>query len=289
MARPIWKGNISFGLVNVPVTLYSGERKSELHFNLVDNRNKAKVKYKRVNEMTGEEVPWNEIVKAYEYEEGNYVVLTDEDFQRADVEATQTIDIQDFVDREKVDYRYFEKPYYLIPGKRAEKGYVLLRDTLRETGKIGIATVVIRTREYLAAVMPQGDALTLNLLRFQHEVVDPAEFDLPVGEPGEYKINDKELKMARELVESMAGEWEPDKYHDEYREKLLQWIEHKVEAGEEVALAAPEEAGPEEKAGEIVDFMTLLKKSVEQKHSERSKLDEPKPKPGGRKRATSRK
>ncbi len=289
MARPIWKGNISFGLVNVPVTLYSGERKSELHFNLVDNRNKAKVKYKRVNEMTGEEVPWNEIVKAYEYEEGNYVVLTDEDFQHADVEATQTIDIQDFVDREKVDYRYFEKPYYLIPGKRSEKGYVLLRDTLRDTGKIGIATVVIRTREYLAAVMPQGDALTLNLLRFQHEVVDPAEFDLPVGEPTEYKINDKEFKMARELVESMAGEWEPDKYHDEYRDKLLQWIERKVEAGEEVALAAPLEAGPEEKTGEIVDFMSLLKKSVEQKHKERTQPDEPKPKPSGRKRAASRK
>jgi len=271
------------------VTLYSGERRSELHFNLVDNRNKAKVRYKRVNEMTGEEVPWNEIVKAYEYEEGEYVVLTDEDFQHADVEATQTVEIQDFVKKEDIDYRYFEKPYYLVPGKKAEKGYVLLRDTLRDAQKVGIATVVIRTREYLAAVIPEGDALTLNLLRFQHEVVDPAEFDLPAGETSDYKISDKEMNMARELVDSMAGEWQPEKYHDEYREKLLEWINHKVEAGEEVALAVPEEEAPERKAGEIVDFMSLLKKSVEKTQKERGKKpEEPKPKPSGRKRAAKK-
>ena len=291
MARPIWKGTISFGLVNVPVTLYSGERRSELHFNLVDNRNKARVRYQRVNEVTGEEVPWNEIVKAFEYEEGNYIVLTDEDFQHADAEATQTVEIEDFVERNAVDSRYFDKPYFMVPGRKAEKGYVLLRETLKRSGKIGIAKVVIRTRQYLAAVVPEGNALTLNLLRFEHEVVDPAEFDLPEAPITEYRVSEKELDIARELVESMAGPWKPDKYKDDYREALLAWIDKKAQEGQEVALASVEEA-PQPKTGQIVDFMSLLKQSLEKTQRERGapspksskpKTESPKRRTGGRK------
>src|SRR3989339_1380560 len=179
MARPIWKGHITFGLVNIPVTLYSAEKRDELHFKLLDSRNKARVHYERVNEETGEEVPWSEVVKAFEYDKGNYVLVEEEDFKRAAPEATQAVEIQDFVDREDVDYVYYDKPYYLMPGKKGEKGYVLLREILRRTGKVGISKVVIRTRQYLDALLAEGDALVLELLRFDQEVRKPEEFDLP--------------------------------------------------------------------------------------------------------------
>ncbi len=138
MARPVWKGHISFGLINIPVTLYSAERRSDLHFRMLDSRNMAKVRYERVNEDTGEEVPWDQIVKGFEHGDGNYVVLDDEDFKKAAVEATQSVDLEGFVEAKAIDYVYFDKPYYLVPGKKAEKGYVLLRETLRRTGKVGV-------------------------------------------------------------------------------------------------------------------------------------------------------
>lgn len=264
MPRPIWKGSISFGLVNIPIALFPGEKQVDLHFQLIDSRNHARVRYRRVNEVTGDEVPWNEIVKGYEYEDGNFVLLSDEDFKHADREATRTIEIEDFVDVSAIDRVYFEKPYYLVPGKGGEKGYVLLREALRRSGKIGIARVVIHTREYLAALFPEGDAMVLDLLRYRQELRDLVEFDLPHGDLKSYKISDKELELAESLVNSMAAEWEPEKYRDEYREALLGWIEKKVHEGKTAAL--PEEEAEEAvPGGKVIDMMALLKKSLEER------------------------
>lgn len=264
MARPVWKGHISFGLINIPVTLYSAERRSDLHFRMLDSRDMARVRYERVNEETGEEVPWDEIVKGFEHDDGNYVVLDDEDFKRVAVEASQTVDLEGFVDEKAIDYVYFEKPYYLAPGKKSEKGYVLLRETLRRTRKIGIARVVIRTRQYLAALLPEGNVLVLNLLRYHQELRDLEDYNLPGDDLKVYKISKREIEMAEQLVESMADEWQPEKYHDEYRDALMKWIEKQAKTGKKPAPEA-ETAEPEESGGaEVIDIMSLLKKSVRQ-------------------------
>lgn len=264
MARPIWKGSVSFGLVTIPVTLYAAEnRQEELHFNLLDSRNNAKVKYKRVNEANGEEVPWDNIVKGYEYEDGNFVLMGDEDFKRAAVEATQTVAIEDFVERNDVGYVYYDKPYYLVPAKGGEKAYVLLRDVLAKTGKIGIARVVIRTRQYLAAMIPEGDALVLDVLRYQYELREPKELGLPEILERAGKPKPQELAMAEQLVRAMAGPWKPAKYHDEYRDKLVDWINKKVKAGQlEPAAAVPGEEA-EGLPPAPINIMDLLKRSVE--------------------------
>jgi DNA end-binding protein Ku len=263
MPQAIWKGQISFGLVNVPVNLYPAESSaSEIHFNLLDSENMAHVKYQRINEVTGKEVPMDRVVKGYELENGEQVVLTRQELENFDVEATQTIEIQDFVDVSAIDYTFFDKPYYLVPGKKAEKGYVLLRETLHRTGKVGISKVVIRTRQYLAALMPQDNGLILNLLRYAHELRDLGRYDLPGRDLAAYKVSDRELEMAVNLVNTMTAKWEPEKYHDEYREKLLAYIERKAAEGEQVQ---PPEGKVERPRAEVVDFMELLKKSVEEK------------------------
>jgi DNA end-binding protein Ku len=266
MARPIWKGSISFGLVNIPVGLYSAEKSNELSFHLLDNRNKARVRYDRVNEATGEKVPWDQIVRGYEYDKGEYVVMEDEDFKRAAVEATQTVEIQSFTERNAIDSVYFEQPYYLVPDKKGQKGYVLLRESLKRSGKIAVAKVVIRTREHLAAVIPEGDALVLDLLRFQEELRDVSEFDLPGSDLKEQKISSREVDMALQLVDSMTAEWDPAQYQDEYRSALLSFIEKKAKAG---GRAVPPQGLPsEEKArGEVIDMMELLKRSLEKKRT----------------------
>ncbi|MDA8165908.1 MAG: Ku protein [Desulfobacteraceae bacterium] len=271
MPRAIWKGSITFGLVNVPVALYPAENRSELHFSLLDRRNNAHVRYRRVNEITGEEVPWSEIVKAYEIEEGEAVILDEDDFKRAEVESTQAVEIEDFVDLDAIGYVYFDKPYYLVPGKRGEKGYALLRETLRRTGKVGIAKVVIRTRQYLAALIPEGDALVLDLLRFHQELRSPAQLELPGRDLAQYNVSDRELAMAEKLVEAMSSEWQPGKYHDDYRETLMKWIERKAKEGA-AALPSPEELAAARAPGaEVIDISELLRKSVEQTARERGR------------------
>jgi DNA end-binding protein Ku len=271
MPRAIWKGSISFGLVNVPVALFPAENRSDLHFKLLDNRNKAQVHYQRVNKVTGEEVPWDEIVRAYEDEDGSYIILEEDDFKRAAVESTQTVEIEDFVDRNAIDSVYFDKPYYLVPGKRGEKGYVLLRETLRRSGKVGIAKVVIRTRQYLAVLIPEGNALVLDLLRFQHELRQAGEFDLPGDNLEEFRISDKELAMAAKLVEAMTSDWQPERYRDDYRETLLKWIERKAREGA-AAMPTPEELAATRPSGaEVIDISELLRKSVQQTARERGK------------------
>lgn len=267
MPRGLWKGAISFGLVNVPVELFSAEKRStELDLTMLDKRDLAPVGYKRYNKASGEDVPWNEIVKGYEYEDGKYVVLSEEDFRRANVEASRTVDIQAFVDAGEVPPLYFETPYYLAPGKRGEKAYALLREALRKAGKIGIATVVIRTRQYLAALIPYGDVLLMNTIRYANELRPVEELGIPEASLRGAKVTAKEVDLALRLIDDMADRWQPEQYKDTYREDLLKRIEEKVKAGQTKEITAPEKEGAEEKAGaEVIDLMALLRKSVEGK------------------------
>jgi DNA end-binding protein Ku len=265
MPRAIWTGTLSFGLLNVPIQLMSGERRTDLSFRMLDSRNNKPVRYERVNSETGEEVAWKDIVKAYEYDKGSYVVLDEADIKAAAPESHEAVEIEAFVDADSITPSYFEKPYILVPGKKAEKGYVLLRETLVRTGKVGVARVVIRTREYLSAVMPQGDALVMILLRYPQELVDAEQFNLPEGKLADYRISDKELDMAQQLIESMAGEWKPEAYRDEFRERLHDVIEKRMK--QKGVVEAPEDEAklPENAATNVVDFMSLLKKSIDTK------------------------
>lgn len=260
MPRSLWKGAISFGLVNVPVELHSANKRStELDLTMLDKRDLAPVGFKRYNKTTGEEVPWAEVVKGYEYEDDKYVVLGEEDFRRANPEASRTVDIVAFVELAEVAPTYFEQPYYLAPGKRGEKAYALLRETLRKSGKAGIATVVIRTKQYLAALFPQDDVLVLNTLRYHDELKKPSSLEIPAA-----KVTAKELDMAMRLVEDMSDKWQPEAFHDTYREDLLKRVEAKIKAGQTEEIPAPEK-DKGRKGGEVVDLMSLLKKSIEKK------------------------
>ena len=262
MARPIWTGTLSFGLLNVPVSLMSGERRNELSFRMLDARNNAAVKYERKNAETGEEVPWKDIVKAFEYEKGNYVVLEPDDIKSAGVVGKEAVEIEAFVDASAIPPQYYEKPYVLTPGKKAEKGYVLLRETLKATGKVGIGRVVLRTREYLCAVRPEGDALMLLMLRFAEELVDAEEYKLPHGNAADYRVNKKELEMAEKLIESMAGKWKPEDFKDEFRERLSAVIEERLKSKGLVAVDDKGEGEEVAATTNVVDFMSLLQKSL---------------------------
>ncbi len=263
MARPIWTGTLSFGLLNVPVSLMSGERSVDLHFRMLDSRSNTPVRYERVNAETGEEVPWKEIVKAFEYAKGSYVVLEPEDIKSAAADGREVVDVKAFVEAGAIGPEYFEKPYFLVPGKKAEKGYVLLRETLKRTGRIGIARVVVRTREYLSAVMPRGNALVLMLLRYPQELVDAEEYKIPEGAASEYRISPKEIQMAEQLIESMSDEWNPADYRDEFRDRLRKVIEKRMKSKGVVTTDTEDEAEmPEDAATNVVDFMSLLQKSL---------------------------
>ncbi len=270
MARPIWKGNISFGLVNIPISLHSAVKKNEMHFELLDKRTKSQVRYERVSEQTGQQVPWDQIVKGYKYHGEDYIVLDDEDFKKAAVEATQTIEILDFVPLDRIEFRYFEKPYYVVPEKKAEKGYALLREVLKRTGMVAISKVVIRSRQYLIALVPQGEALVMNTLRYNDELRDPSELKFPSEDIEQYKVTEKELQIAQMLVESMSSQWDPARYHDDYREALMEWIEKKARAGGAMPPSQGEVEGKEE-TGKVVDMMELLKKSVQRAADRRGK------------------
>lgn len=265
MARPIWTGTLSFGLLNVPIRLMTAERKVDLHFRMLDQRSNTPIRYERVNAESGEEVPWKDVVKAFEYQKGNYVVLEESDIRDAASDARETVEIDTFVDGGSITPAYFEKPYFLVPAKKAEKGYVLLRETLRKTGRIGIARVVIRTREYLSAVIPQDDALMLFLLRYPQELVSADEYALPDRPAADYRISERELDMASELIESMSGEWKPDEYRDEFREKLSRAIEKRLKSKGVTTTVDEEEHVAEHATTNVVDFMALLKKSIDSK------------------------
>jgi len=263
MARPIWTGTLSFGLLNVPVSLMSGERKVDLQFRMLDSRDRKPIRFERVNADTGEEVPWKDIVKAYEYDKGSYVVLEEGDIRSAAPESHETVEVEAFVDASQIDPRYYEKPYLLLPGKKAEKGYVLLRETLRDTAKAGIARVVVRTREYLCAVMPQGHALVLMILRYPQELVDPEDYKLPTGSLSDYRITAKETAMAGQLIESMAADWDPSQYHDEFRERLQQVLNKRIKTKGGTTQVEEEPVAHEDASTNVVDFMALLQKSLD--------------------------
>jgi DNA end-binding protein Ku len=257
MARAIWKGSISFGLVNIPIALYPATRREELKFRLLRRSDLSPVNYKRVAEKDGREVSWDQIVKGYEYEKGKYVVLKDEDFQRVDLEATQTVDIKDFVDQEEIDPMFFYKPYYLEPQKGGDKAYALLRDSLKDTNKVGVAKVVIKTRQYLAGVKPEDGVLVLELMHFADELADAEKLHLP----RKMEVGKREMNMAKSLIDSMTSKWEPEKYKDDYREALMEVIEEKVEAGGKEIEEKPRKAP---KPTKVIDLVSVLQKSLEQ-------------------------
>ena len=260
-ARPIWSGTLSFGLLNIPVSLMSGEKRTDIHFRMLDSRDNSPIRFERVNAETGEEVPWKEIVKAFEYDKGSYVVLQPEDIKSAAPESHNAVEVEAFVDASELGPRYFEKPYVLVPGKKAEKGYVLLRETLVKTGKIGIARVVIRTRENLAAVIPEGNALILVMMRFPQELIDTDEYRIPEGSHSDYRITPKELQMAEQLIESMSGAFSPADYKDEFRARLHDVIEKRMKQ-QGVVTPDVEDDEPADATTNVVDFMALLQKSI---------------------------
>ncbi len=268
MSRPIWKGSISFGLISIPITLYSAEKPNELHFHLIDRRNKARVRYERVNAETGKEVPWENIEKAFEFEKGNYVVVDEKELEKTAYESSQSVELEAFVPRESLDPIYFERPYYMIPAKQGEKGYQLLRTTLERAKKIGIAKVVIKTRQYLAAILPYQNSLLLELLHYPNEIRSLEEFNLDEIAKRS-KIAPKEIQMAERLVKSMSVRWNPKKYHDENRELLSEWIENKIKHGKYETRPGHEKKTPAKsgagKGAKVIDFMQLLKKSVAEK------------------------
>jgi len=253
--RPIWKGTISFGLVSIPITLFPATRREELAFRLLRASDLSPVNYKRVAEADGKEVPWDQIVKGYEYTKGKYVVIKDEDFARVDIEATQTVDILQFVKLNEVDPLLFYKPYYMEVSKGGDKAYGLLREALKDSGKIAIAKVVIKTRQHLAAIKPQGRGLMLELMRFPEEILDTSEFKSPaVTKPGK-----AELSMANKLIESMSGEWNPNLFHDEYHEMLEKVVEQKIKKGGKTA----PEPKRHKKPSNVIDLVSVLQQSID--------------------------
>jgi DNA end-binding protein Ku len=257
MPRELWKGAIQFGLVHIPVSLFPAEQRDELSFSMLDRRDLQPVGYKRFNKTTGDEVPYEQIVKGYEYDEGRFVTLEKEDFKRANVEASQTVDIMGFIDREQLPPYFFEAPYYLAPAKHGEKGYALLREVLVRSGRIGIATVVIRTRAHLAALYAVDKYLVLDTLRYANELRDPAELTVPEDLKAA-KVNAREIEMAERLVADMEMDWDPAQYHDTYRDDLLKMIEEKAHGK-----AKPEpKAKRATKEAEVIDFASLLERSL---------------------------
>ncbi len=253
MPRPIWSGAISFGLVNVPVKVFSATSSKDVRFHQLDGKSNSRIKQKRVSATTGEEVPFEDIIKAYEIAPDNYVTITPEELDALDPKATKTIDIEDFVDLDQIDPIFFERPYYLVPDKGGTKAYALLREAMRETNKVGIARMVLRTKQYLAAIRPVGDALVLETMLFADEVVPADELELPGKD---VEVTEREEKMARQLIDSLTTDFEPEKYKDEYRERVLELIEQKA-AGQEIVVEDKAEEAPK-----VVDLMAALEASL---------------------------
>jgi DNA end-binding protein Ku len=254
MARPMWKGAIAFGLVNIPVELYSATRDHRPRFRLLHAKDESPIQYERVCQADGKPVAWEDLVKGFEYEKGHFVVVSKDDFKTAALEKTKTVDIIDFVDPKEIDERYFETPYYLQAGKGADRAYALIREAIRESGKIGIAKIILRDAQHLAAVEAIGDALVLTMMRFADELADLGEFKFPKA--GD--IRPAELRMARQLVESLSAKWEPGKYTDEYKENLMRLIKAKLK-GKTPRLKERELP----KQAEVIDLMARLRASLE--------------------------
>jgi len=255
---------ISFGLVNIPVGVFSATRSERLEFHLLHEKDMGRINNIRVCQLDGKEVPYEDLVKGYEYEKDEYVVLTDEDFEKAAPETSKTISITDFVDLDEIDPMFFETPYYLVPGKNADHAYVILRETLKQTQKAGIAKVAFREREHLAAVKPHGRALMLDIMHFPEEIAPAGELDLPAEKA---RITDKELKLAEQLVGSMTAKFDPKKYKDTYRERLEELIEKKLK-GKTVRMKTSKRKA----TTNVVDIMALLQKSLKASGRHKTKV-----------------
>lgn len=260
MLRSIWKGDISFGLVSIPISLVSTEENNEIHFHLLNSKTKSRVRYQRIDEQTGKEVPWNDIVKGYEYEKDQYIIVDDKQFEKSSPELFKSINIEEFIDLNEIDTLYFTKPYYLIPESKNKKAYVLLREALKKTNKVGIAKTLLRTKEYLSLILPHEHSLLLYLIHFADEIRPETELNIPKDTVKSYKISDKEIKMAVDLIQDMSAEWKPEKYHNEYRETLQQWLDQQIASlakpGKKSTQSSPKQKQP------IVDFVSLLKESM---------------------------
>lgn len=259
--RSMWKGSLSFGLVNIPVQLYTASREKQLSFTMLHKKDMSKIRYARICQVEGKEVPWNEIVKGYEQEDGNYVIMDDADFAKASLKKTQTIEILGFIDEDEIDTIYYEKPYFLEPGKNADKAYILLREALRKSGKVGLAKYILRNHEHLAVVKAHGNLLVLNDLRFEDEIVDASELKVP----GNIKPEHKELEMALKLIDHLATPFKPAAYHDTYTEEIKAIIKQKSKG---------KKVHPKEKAADspkVHDIMGLLQASLKEDSEKKTK------------------
>jgi DNA end-binding protein Ku len=263
MARALWKGAISFGLVSIPVELHTAEDRKTFKFSMLDKRDLSPVGYKRYSKATGREVEWDDIVKGYEYEKDRYVVLSDEDFRRANVKASETIDILAFVATDEIAAGYYDTPYYLVPTAQGRKGYALLRETLRSTGRVAVAQFVMRSSQHLAAIVPGERALMLNTLRYQDELAGPVGIDLPAAGLKAAGVSTKEVELAKRLVDDMTEPWRPAEFKDSYHQDLMARIRQKIRQGRTKELTEPEKKrGDERKSAQIIDLAALLKQSL---------------------------
>ena len=266
MARAIWKGAISFGLVNIPVEVYPAEDRKAFKFSMLDKRDLSPVGYKRYSKKTNKEVEWSNIVKGYEYEKDQYVVLSDEDFRRANVKATQTIDIQAFVAADEIPVEYFESPYYLAPAPRGQKVYALLRETLRSAKRVAVAQVVIRTTQHLAAIVVNGRALMLNTLRYQDELTQAKGLDLPAEGLKAAGVSAKEIALAKRLIDDMTEHWNPGEFKDTYHDDLMARINEKIKLGQTKEITEPgKEDNGKPRSAKVIDLAELLRKSLAEK------------------------
>jgi DNA end-binding protein Ku len=265
MARAFWKGSISFGLVEIPISLQPALQSDDLSFTLLNRKDFAPVGYKRYDKSTGREVPWDQIVRGYEYEPDEYVVLTDEELKQASPKKTQSIEIVEFVDGSEIDPVYYDTPYYVEPQKKASKSYALLRQALEKSGRVGIARVVLRTRQHIAALLVRGGALVLNVLRYPHELRSADQLDVP-DKKSVKGATPAEVRMAEQLIEGMTDRWDPEKFKDEYRDDIMALVKKKVRSHQTHTILEPEE-GYEKPAPrkEVVDLMPLLKQSLERR------------------------
>jgi DNA end-binding protein Ku len=262
MAHMIWKGAISFGLVHVPVQLYPATQSEKVGFNLLDKRSIDPIGYRQINKRTGKEVTRENIVRGFEYEKDKYVVLSDDEIRSANPESTQTVDILAFVDAPEISFLYLDTPYFLTPDRKGEKVYALLREALKESGKIGVANVVLHNKQHLAALIPVGPVLALNTLRWADEVRDIGELKLPSEDPKKAGVTSRELDMAKKLIADMSESWDPSGYHDTFRDDIMALVDRKIRAGKTEEITEVETPRESRQSADILDLSDLLKRSL---------------------------
>jgi DNA end-binding protein Ku len=280
MARALWTGSLSFGLVNIPIEIHTAVKDKGPHFRMLRRKDRSRIHFQRVAEKDGEVVEWEDIVKGYEYAKGQFVVLTPEDFEKAALKKDRVIDIQDFVQADAIDDRYFDKPYYLLPGKGGDKAYALLREAIRDSERIGVAKFVLRSKQRLAAIEAIGDALVLSTMRFRDELARLEEYEFPASKA----VEKKQLQLAQRLIEEFASDWDPEKYTDDYRENIMKVVQAKREK------ATPDlqpETDPQ--SAQVIDLMERLRKSLGTKRAYTAKAAKAPRAAKGTRRKTARK